>query len=65
MLLQKFSNIQFIHTAGTNLTCGFDQSRLSQVTNKLCQLQHKTLPPHIEFTQLKPNNSLKKNPIFT
>ena len=35
----------------------------SQITRKLCQLQHKTLPPrspHIEFVQLKPNNSFKQ-----
>ena len=32
----------------------------SQLTNKMCQLQHKTLPPHIQFMQLKPDNALKQ-----
>ena len=30
------------------------------ITNKTCQLQHKTLSPHIEFTRLQPQNSLKQ-----
>ena len=32
----------------------------SSIANKTCQLRHKTLPPHIEFVQLKPNNTLKQ-----
>ena len=30
----------------------------STITNKLRQLQHKTLPPRFEFIQLKAKNSL-------
>ena len=44
MLLTKLSNRQNVHTAGTNLTDADKLSReFSQITNKLCQLQHKTL----------------------
>ena len=61
MVLTQFSNLQIIHTAGTDLTVGDMLSRdLLQITNKKCQLQHKTLPPHIEFMQLKPNTALKQ-----
>ena len=61
MLFTKFSNLQIIHTVGTNFTVADMLSRaFSTITKKMCQLQHKTLPPHIEFTQLKPNNSLEK-----
>ena len=61
MLLTKFSNLQNVHTAGTTLTVADMLSReFTQVTNKICQLQHKTLPPHIDFTEFKPNNSLKQ-----
>ena len=31
----------------------------STINNKTCQLQHKTLPPHIDFLQLKNDNILK------
>ena len=31
----------------------------SNITNKTCQLQHKRFPPHIDFLQRKPNNTLK------
>ena len=31
----------------------------STINTKTCQLQHKTLPPHIDFLQLKNNNILK------
>ena len=61
MLLTKFSNRQIIHTGGTILTVA---DMLSQdflhFTTKVCHLQHNTLPPHIEFIQLKSNNSLKQ-----
>ena len=44
-----------------NVTVAYMLSRdSSQVTNKMCQLQHKTLPPHIEFMQLKPTNTLNQ-----
>ena len=44
MLLTKLSNRQIVHTAGTNLTDADKLSRdFSQITNKLCQLKHKTL----------------------
>ena len=60
MLLTKFSNLQIIHTAGTNLTVTDMLSRdFSTINNKTCQLQHKTLPPHIDFLQLKNDNILK------
>ena len=60
MLLTKFSKLQIIHTAGTNLTVADMLSRdLSTINNKTCQRQHKTLPPHIDFLQLKNDNILK------
>ena len=60
MLLTKFSNLQIIHTAGTNLTVADMLSRdFSTINAKTCQLHHKTLPPHIDFSQLKQNNILK------
>ena len=60
MLLPKVSNLQIIHTAGTNLTVADMLSRdFSTINNKTCQLQHKTLPPHIDILQLKNNNFLK------
>ena len=60
MLLTKFSNLQLIHTAGTNLTVADMLSRdFSTINAKTYQLQHKTLPPHIDFLQLKQNNILK------
>ena len=34
--------------------------KMCQYTNKLGQLQHKVILPHIDFFQLKPNNSLKQ-----
>ena len=37
----------------------------SQITNKMCQLQHKTLPPHIEFIELQSNNSLNQIHYFS
>ena len=59
MLITKFSNLQIIHTAGTNLTVANMLSRdFSTINTKICQLLHKTLPPHIDFLQLK-NNILK------
>ena len=30
----------------------------SSINSNSCQLQHKTLPPHIEFAQVTPNNTL-------
>ena len=60
MLLTKFSNLQIIHTAGTNLTVADMLSRdFSTINTQTCQLQHKTLPPHIDFLQLKNNNILQ------
>ena len=60
MLLTKFSKLQIIHTAGTNLTVADMLSRdFSTINTKTCQLHHKTLPPHIDFLQLKQNNILK------
>ena len=60
MLLTKFSNLQIIHTAGTNRTVADMLSRdFSTINAKTCQLHHKTLPPHIDFLQLKQNNILK------
>ena len=54
MLLTKVSNLQFINTTGTNLTVADMLSReFSPINNKTCQLQHKTLPPHIDVLQLK------------
>ena len=59
MLLTKISNLENIHTTGTNRTVDDKLSRYSsQIINKKCQVQHKTFPPHIEFFQLKPNSSL-------
>ena len=60
MLLTKFSNLQIIHTAGTNLTVADMLSRdFSTINAKTFQLHHKTLPPHIDFLQLKQNDILK------
>ena len=60
MLLTKFSNLQIIHTAGTNLTVADMVSRyFSTINTKTCHFQHKTLPPHIDFLQLKQSNILK------
>ena len=60
MLLTKISNLQIIRTAGTNLTVAYMLSRRSSANNnKTCQLQHKTLPPHIDFLHLKNDNILK------
>ena len=45
MLLTKLSNLQFYHTAGTNLTVADMLSLdVSQITIKMCWLQHKALP---------------------
>ena len=58
MLLTKFSSIQIVHTAGTNLTVAEKLSRdSSQITNSMSQLHHKPLPPYIALIQPKPNNS--------
>ena len=60
MLLTKFSTLQIIHTAGTNLFVADKLSReFSNITNKMFQLQHKTLPPHIDFLHLKSDKDLK------
>ena len=59
MILTKFSNLQIIHTAGTNLTVADILSRDFSTINKTCQLQHKILPPHIDFLQLKNDKILK------
>ena len=59
MLFPNISNLQIIHTARSILTVADMHSRnFSQITNKTCQIQHKTLPPHVEFMPLKPNNTL-------
>ena len=58
-LLPKISHLRKVHTAGTNFRVADMLTRdCSQITNKMCQLQHKTLPPHIEILQLKPNNTI-------
>ena len=55
MLLTNFSNLQIVHTPGTNLTVDDMLSRgFAQITYKICHLQHKTLPPRFDFIQLKP-----------
>ena len=60
MLLTKVSNLQIIHTAGTNIPVSDMLSRgFSTINNKTCQLQQKTVPPHIDFLQLKKDNILK------
>ena len=60
MVLTKFSNLQINHSAGTNLTVADMLSTdYSTINKKTCQLQHKTLPPHIDFLQLKNDNILK------
>ena len=64
MLLTKFFTLQIIHTAGTNLTVADMLSRdFSTINTKACQLQHKTLPPHFDFLQLKNDNISK--PIYS
>ena len=55
MLVSNFSNLQVIHTASTNLADMLSEEHFSTITNKMCQLQHETLPPQVEFIQLKPN----------
>ena len=60
MLLPTPSNLLTVHTTGTNLTVADTLSRdFSNITSKTCQLQQKTIPPHIDFTQLQPSKSLK------
>ena len=60
MLLTKVSNLQIIHTAGTNIPVSDMLSRgFSTINNKTYQLQQKTVPPHIDFLQLKNDNILK------
>ena len=60
MFLTKVSNLQIIHTAGTNIPVSDMRSRgFSTINNKTCQLQQKTAPPHIDFLQLKNDNILK------
>ena len=60
MLLTKFSNLQHIHTAGTNITIADMLSRdFPTINNETCHFQHKTLPPRIDFLQLKNDNILK------
>ena len=64
MLLTKFSNLHIIHTAGTNLSVADMLSKaFSHITNKMCKLQHKTLPAHLLFSTktqyvLKTNHNL-------
>ena len=61
MLLTKFSNLQIVHIASTNQTVADIHSRyFSQITIKTCQLQRKTIPPHIEIMRLKPDNAVKQ-----
>ena len=61
MKLTKISNLQTVRRAGTNLTVADMLSRYnSQIRNKICHLQHKILPAHFDFIQLKPNISLKQ-----
>ena len=50
MLLTKFSNLQILQPTKRDV---------SIINNKTCQLRHKTLPPHIDFLQLKNDNILK------
>ena len=57
MLLNKFSNLQIIHSAGT--VADMLSRDFSTIINKTCQLQYETLPPHIDFLQLKNDNILK------
>ena len=60
-LSTKFSNLQIIHTAGRNITVADMLCRdFSQITSKMCQIHHTTLPPHIDFVQVKLNYSLKQ-----
>ena len=61
MLLTKFSNLRIVHTAGTNLPVADMLSRdFSSINSTSSQLKHKTLPPHIQFVQLNPNNTLEE-----
>ena len=62
MILTKFTHLKIIHTAGKNLSVADMLSRdFSNLTNSQCQIQHKTLPPQIEFAQMKKNNII--NPV--
>ena len=59
MILTKFTHLKIIHTAGKNLSIADMLSRdFSSLTNSQCQIQHKTLPPQIEFSQLSSKNSI-------
>ena len=61
MLLTKFSNLCIVHTAGTNLAVADMLSRdFSSINSASSQLKHKTLPPHIQFAQINPNNTLEE-----
>ena len=65
MLLTKFSNLQIILTAGTNFTVADMLSRdFSTIIIKKCQLQHKTLPSHVDFLQIKNDIISKTNSLF-
>ena len=57
-LLTKFCNLQTFHTVGTNLTVADMLSRDFSTTTK-CQLQYKSLPPLIDFLQLRNYNTFK------
>ena len=59
MILTKFTHLKIVHTAGKNLSIADMLSRdFSSLTNSQCQIEHKNLPPQIEFTQLSSTNSL-------
>ena len=61
MLLTKFSNLRIVHTAGTKLPVADMLSRdFSSINSASSQLKNKTLPPHIQFAQLNPNNTLEE-----
>ena len=61
--ITKVSNLRFLHTGGTDTAVADKLSRdFSTIAKKRCQLQHQTLPPHIEVLQRKPIKSLKQVP---
>ena len=74
MLLTKLSNLQFYHTAGTNLTVADMLSLdVSQISIKMCWLQHKALSNFIhdciecqanELFPMKPNNVFPPLPFY-
>ena len=63
---QQNSAFLVIHTEGNNLTVEDMLSRdFTVVTNNTCQVQQKTLPPHIEFFIITTKKLSKTSSLFS